>query len=136
MEHLRSRDFVAALDFLQEIHSFQSLKNFVPGVLSSLARLVGTELTSYNEMELARGRSIDWVFPEKIRSANRSAVWKRLMHEHPVVSHFQRSRDQRCVKLSDLLTSREFHRTNLYNEFYRPMQVEDILAFIFTGPDG
>jgi len=136
MEQLRSRDFLAALDFLQEIHSFQSPQSFVPGLLSSLPKLVASEVTSYNEMEFSRGRSIDWVFPERIRSANRGAVWKRLMHEHPVVNHFQHSRDSGCVRLSDLVSSREFHRTNLYHEFYRAMQVEDILAFMFTASDG
>ncbi len=58
------------------------------------------------------------------------------MHQHPVVHHFQSAGlDAVCTILS--LSSRDdFHRTDLYQKFYKQLSVEDQLIFTLPHPGG
>jgi DNA-binding CsgD family transcriptional regulator len=50
------------------------------------------------------------------------------MHQHPMVVH-NRNSDQRALKMSDLVSQRQFHRLELYEAVYRKARVE----YLMTG---
>ena len=56
------------------------------------------------------------------------------MPEHPLITHYQQTRDGRAFKISDYLTQSQFHRLGLYNELYRRVDVEYQMAFALPTP--
>ncbi len=55
-------------------------------------------------------------------------------HENPLVAHYQRTRDGRATRFSDVVTPAELHRLELYRRVYRPLGIEHQMAF--TLPNG
>jgi len=53
----------------------------------------------------------------------------RNLNEHPLISYLHQRCDDSVVKFSDFLTRREFHRTNIYNEYYRRTNTQSQMAF-------
>lgn len=54
--------------------------------------------------------------------------------EHPVIRHFQQTRDGRPRALSDFLSAAELHATSLYQHLYCQLGVEDQLSFVLPDP--
>ena len=82
----------------------------------------------YNETNLVRRRFEIEAPALKRRVPDAAENLARLMHQHPMVVHNRHS-DQRALKMSDLLSQRQFHRLELYDTVYRPGRVE----FLMTG---
>lgn len=61
----------------------------------------------------------------------------RHIGQHPLVAYQQQTGESRAVKISDFVTGRQFHRLELYNEFFRHLPVEYQMAVGITiGQDG
>jgi DNA-binding CsgD family transcriptional regulator len=108
-----------------------------PGlVLPGLAGLVGCDTLSYNEIGLdgPRLRYVD--HPVGAIDPSRSAVLAQLIHQHPLVKHFNTTMDGGARRISDFLSRTEFHRLGIYNEFYRHVSVEHQLAVQLPGTRG
>ena len=45
--------------------------------------------------------------------------FSELIYENPLIERFERTRDGRPYRISDLIDQRSFHRLALYKEFYR-----------------
>lgn len=53
----------------------------------------------------------------------------RNLHEHPIISHLRQHRDGSVVKFSDFLSRAQYHRTALYNEYYRRSNTQEQMGF-------
>jgi len=53
----------------------------------------------------------------------------RNLHQHPIIRHLRRHRDGAVVKFSDFLTRAQYHRTALYNEYYRRSNTQEQMGF-------
>ena len=51
----------------------------------------------------------------------RDEAWAHVMHEHPVVAHYQKSGSGKVLRISDFLSSRKLRSMALYSEHYRPL---------------
>ena len=51
------------------------------------------------------------------------AILGRYAHQHPIITHVERTKDLGTRKITDFLSQRQFRNTDLYNEFYRPLQL-------------
>lgn len=129
MEHLTTRDLRALSDFLAGNYQLQSFPGFVQHLLSALPNLVPVELIGYHEMHPQEAKSENWWSPDGIASASLDRAWERHMDEHPVLTHYVRTRDGKARKISDFYSTPQFHDYGLYREFYRPMGVEDVLCY-------
>ena len=47
-------------------------------------------------------------------------TYGRLAHENPLIARYQRTRDGRPYRFSDVPTRRELQVTSAYREFYSP----------------
>lgn len=120
MERLTQRDMRAVLEFLEGAYGRHDLDGLVDHILRQLPKLVRSEVTAYNEIN-PRHRRIVWreepslttVFPDA------RAIFQQHMGEHPLIAHYQRSRDGSARKISDFLTQRQFRQLGLYQEFFR-----------------
>ncbi len=120
MERLRTRDLRDVLAFLEGAYAAHDLDGLVQYIVRQLPTLVRSEITAYNEINPRRRRIVWWdeptlarVFPEG------REIFQRHMADHPLIAHYERSRDGSARKISDFLTQRQFYRLGLYNEFFR-----------------
>ena len=137
MSHLTAQDLRAVLAFLQDGAGFLDLDTFVTYVLARLPGLVASEATVYNEYSMKRNRIVWQQDPPNFASAGSERVWERFARrEHPILRHFERTKDGAAVKFSDFVSHREFARTHLYNEFFRPLRVKHQMTFCVREPGG
>jgi DNA-binding CsgD family transcriptional regulator len=52
-----------------------------------------------------------------------------LIMQNPLAAHFQRTGDERALRMSDFISSRELHKLDLYDLVYRHIATEYQLAF-------
>ena len=93
-------------------------------VLPKLARLIGCDVITYNEIGFDGGEVRYADYPCGVRGSAADQAFTAHVHEHPIVSHFQLSGTPGPVKISDFLSQQQFHRLGLYAEFYRNLAVE------------
>jgi DNA-binding CsgD family transcriptional regulator len=127
-------DFRAVLEFLQGCYAIQDLDGFVAHVLSNLPKLVPSEATVYTEYNHRRNRVFWRQEPADFAFSGSERIWERYSHEHPFVDHFRKTKDGRAVKFSDFVSAREFRRTSLYNEFFRPLNIRHQMTFLLQEP--
>ena len=134
MERLGQRDLGAFLSFVREIYGQPDLESFATQVVSALPRVVRSEWTSYNEVD-PQSRTVAYTMdPLPYDWPESEQVFERYVHEHPLVSHYQRTHDGQAVRISDFLTREQFHRLELYNEFFRKLGVEHQMAVTLPAP--
>lgn len=132
MAQLPARDLQAALAFVDEAHSFESLESFRGGILPGLEKLVPCDLVGYNEVDPGVGNALVVTHPEPMHEFAGEAL-ARLAHQHPLIC-VQANGDGRTYKISDFLNRRQFHSLDLYQELYRRIGAEDQIAFGLPGP--
>jgi DNA-binding CsgD family transcriptional regulator len=122
-------------EFLRENYVVRDAAGFTAHMLSGLRRIVPTEFAAYCEMVPARKISVNTFDPEEPPAQRETEPrWPSVMHEHPVVQHYLRTRDRRAFKISDFVTEKEFHSRALYADFYRVMRIEDVMCFEIPSP--
>jgi DNA-binding CsgD family transcriptional regulator len=129
MEHLTQRDFRALLECIRSCYVPSNFEDFVARTLCAVGALVPSEMSAFCEMNPQRRTSRNWLQPANFYPAAHDRVWPTVMHEHPVLSYNTRTGDGRPHKISDFVSAAKFKRTSLYNEFYRPVNLEDVLCF-------
>jgi hypothetical protein len=132
MARLSAADMSAALEFVGEANSFESLEEFRSGIQPGLLRLVPADLVGYNEVDLGGGPALVMTHPEQVFEGAGEAL-SRYAHQHPLIS-VQMNGDGRTYKISDFLSAREFHSLELYGQIYGRLGAEDQIAFGLPGP--
>ena len=134
MERVTQRDLRALLECLREVYALQDVDAFAPHVIAALPKVVPAEITSYNEVN-PRQQRIRWLWePSDADDPSVGPLFERHIHEHPLITRYQETRDGCAFKMSDFLTPSQFHRLGLYNEFYRRFDVEYQMAFALPTP--
>lgn len=132
MTQLPARDLHAALAFVDEAHCFADLESFRSGILPGLEKLVPCDLVGYNEVDPGGENALVVTHPDPPLEFAGEAL-SRLAHQHPLIMA-QAGGDDRTYKVSDFLSSREFHALELYDDLYRHLEAEDQIAFGLPGP--
>jgi len=128
MDKLTSQQLRSLLEFLRELYVPTSLEKFREHLVGSIRKLIPCEIATYDEMNPDRHTSIDRGSPAGAFPDSISRLWQRVMHEHPVLMHCQRTGDLHSYRLSDFLSESEYHRLALYHEYYKKIGVEDALC--------
>lgn len=135
MERLTQRDFRAVLEFLLRSYALTDSASFPHYLVSALPKVVSSDITTYNEVNHRQGRVAMVVEPEgALDFPDSLRIFEHHMHEHPIILRHQRTRDGRAYKISDFLTRQQFHRSGLYNDYYRCVDVENQMAFALPTP--
>jgi DNA-binding CsgD family transcriptional regulator len=126
---LTSSDLRGALDALHAIgesgHGFHA---FARRGLECLPRLVSSELATLSVCNLDPGhRSVVSDRPGAI-SAREIAAFDRHFHDHPLVREHARNPRAVTRRIGDLLPEGEFRRTPLYNDYYRAIRIDHVMA--------
>lgn len=121
-------------ELLLELYEAGDLDAFASKVLGLLARLVRSEVTSYNEVNPARGRVVWKVEPLDAEFPEAKKVFEAHMAEHPLIAHYYSTGDPRTLKLSDFVSLRELRSLGIYQDCYHLIGVDRQLAVTVPGP--
>jgi DNA-binding CsgD family transcriptional regulator len=135
VESLKTKDLRAILDFLQGCYATRDLDDFVAEALANLPKLIRADATVYNEYNPRRNRIIWLQDPVDFAFRGSEKVWERHSNEHPFIDHYRKSRHGGAVKFSDFVSARQFRRTALYNEFFRPLNINHQLGCLLEDPE-
>ena len=135
-ERLGQRDLRALQGCVAEFYEVGGLNVFQRRVVRALPAIVPGDLTVYAEVDL-RGRKVAWNQEVEAGLGLRdgSRIFAAHMSDLPLFKTYRRG-EASAVKLSDFLTQRQFHRTAIYNEFYRPIGIEYHASKGLPGPSG
>jgi DNA-binding CsgD family transcriptional regulator len=127
---LSDTEYRQILAGIQAIHECRRLDDFPQHVLRELRKVVECHLAGYNEVDLPRNKFVvvfDPPRPDLVGPLFEK--FAALMHEHPVITYFDKTGDGQALKMSDFLTTREYHGLALYRDCYRHVEVEDQISF-------
>jgi DNA-binding CsgD family transcriptional regulator len=122
------------LGFVSELAALEHPHDFRAGVLPGLRDLVPCEIATYNEVDFGAGSMIAIEDPPGSVFDGAAEIFVRLGHQNPLIPRYQRTRDGRPYKWSDLITRRELHQTDLYREAYALMRIEYQIVFCLPTP--
>ena len=131
MERLRERDLEASLSYLRELYAQRDPDSFRRYFLKTIASVVPSELTTYNEMDLRSSKNVFWEW-EPIPSdfVELTEAFAVYMHENPCVEYYRRTGDGRATKISDFLTQRELRKLGYYNEYLRKVGLQHRMSIV------
>ncbi|MCI0418095.1 MAG: helix-turn-helix transcriptional regulator [Acidobacteria bacterium] len=135
MGRLQHDDLRALLSFLRRLYGSHDLPSFVKHTLSGLLQIIPAEAAAYCEMNPREGTSANWVEPAFFLTKTQAVAWQEVMDQHPALAVCARRNDGCAYTISDFLSRARFHKTALYNEFYRRLGAEeDINLFVHISP--
>jgi DNA-binding CsgD family transcriptional regulator len=129
MSTLSSAALRGALDALHAIgESCAASGDFARRGLECLPRLVSADLTTLSVCDLEDGRRRVVSDRPGAVSARQVEVFDHYFHQHPLVREHGRKPGAVTRRIADLLPEREFRRTPLYNDYYRSIGLDQVMA--------
>jgi DNA-binding CsgD family transcriptional regulator len=125
MAPLSQSDCRAILSAIEIIYEPTSLELFPAAALSAVSKVLACNTICYNEVTFPQSR-MSWItepanaLPGPILRER----FNRNLPEHPLIAHSGSKNTSGSLRISDFLTQTQFHRLALYNEYYRPLNVE------------
>ena len=129
MVELCSRDIRALHHFLHGGQEVRDLPGFTEHVLGGLPQLVACDALGYNEVDLTRRHLEVIMRPREVLTPAIAEAFQRFAAQHPVIEYQARTGDTRPMAVSDFLSRREFERLEVYQHGFRPMGVDQVIAF-------
>ena len=117
----------ALLELIGDVIGLVGIAQFRVDLLASLKRVMQCDWISLNDIGPGVEDAtvlIDPPFPPEAH-----ALFARMAHENPLIARYDRTRDGRAYRFSDVVTPSELHRLSLYREFYGPIGLEHQIAF-------
>ena len=93
-----------------------------------LARLVASEITTLSVCDLARNARSVMSSPGSAISAVDREAFDRHFAEHPLVRFHRAEPGGGAHRISDSLSRAEFRETGLYNDYYRRIGIDHVIA--------
>ncbi len=133
---LSHEEHLEVLACIEEIHRCRSLAAFAEHVLRALAPLIPSNLSAFNELNVARKR-LGVVMSRRVPDEDRlRGVWERHSGQHPIIRYALETGDGQAMMISDFLSADEFHRLEIYREMYRLVDAEDQLSVVLRTDKG
>jgi DNA-binding CsgD family transcriptional regulator len=123
-----------AVELVDSLAELDDPAAFAEIVLPGLAKVVGCDVITYNEIGPGRGQTRYADYPAGALDPATEPVFAAHVHEHPLVNHYQVTGSGEPAMISDFLTQQRFHRLGLYAEFFRAIPVEHQVAVSLPGP--
>lgn len=129
MEKLIGKDLRRLSVFLQDLYRLRNHDEFTSHLISTLPTIAEGDFTSYNEFVpgeqtvIYKSDQLPYC-PDPLHYAT---VLQHNLHEHPIVTNFLRTKDKSAHTFSDFVSHRQFRKTALHNEFYKPLKMSFLL---------
>jgi DNA-binding CsgD family transcriptional regulator len=134
-ERLEAGDLQTILDLVHALSDVGDPDEFLDVSLRGVMDLVPCAVATINEVVPSADRVVGWTRPESFDIPPGAAeALSRLAGDHPLISYMANTGDGSAHRISDFWSQDEFHRSELYEEVYRPMGVEYQMAVGFPVP--
>lgn len=138
MATLSRQDLRLMLEFLKELHTLCNLEMFPSRILSTLPRVVSSELTNWSPTNFHQHRIFSSItsrhFGSLVPQGAEQIAYQHFC-ENPVAKHYLETNDGRAYKISDFLSEQELHRLEgLYQGVLRPIDMEDQMIMVLSIP--
>ena len=129
MDSLGSAEFKACLDAVHAVgESSAGLDGFMHGGVACLPRLIASDLTHVSVCDLDSGRrAVVSDVPGAIAQRDID-TFNRHFRRNPLVLEHGRNPRAHTVRISDLLPARDFRDSPLYDEYYRAVGIDYVMA--------
>ncbi len=135
MSRLDERSYLQVLEVIRNLREVSDPDSFGPAVLSEIALVVPSEVSSFNEVDPVTGRFTFMVEPTTFPIPPGSAeVLSRYAGQHPLIEYVARTGDGSARRVSDVWTQRRWHESGIFREFYGPMGVEHQMSIGLPAP--
>jgi DNA-binding CsgD family transcriptional regulator len=122
--------YARGLAQLGELAELEDLGSFRAALPARMRGLVDCEIASYNE--IGSGPEDLLVTADPVMPLDLGGMYEAfaaLIMQNPLAAHFQRTCDDRALRMSDFISSRKLHQLDLYDLVYRHIATEYQLAF-------
>lgn len=129
METLTERDLRAGLRLLREVGECAGdWRAFAHAGVRALSSLVASEITTLSVCDLRTGhRQVIGSADEALSDRDR-ACFDRFFAAHPLVRYHAFEHGQGAHRISDSQPFAQFRETALYNEYYRAIRIDHVVA--------
>jgi DNA-binding CsgD family transcriptional regulator len=128
LERLGPSDYESVLDFVRQLNAIGRMDEFPRQAIAGIGALIESDILTYNEIDTLRQRAYFIQEPAAAISGAQAGTFERLAYQHPLISHYAKTRESRPRKISDFLSLAEFRRLDLYQEFFRHVAVNYQMA--------
>ncbi|MCC6139892.1 MAG: helix-turn-helix transcriptional regulator [Nitrospira sp.] len=131
MERLTGKELRRLSTFLRELYQLRTHEEFTSHLVDALPMITEAEFTSYNEIDRRAGTG---TFKTNVPGfladpARYGQVLAQHAPEHPMLQHFERTKDGAPITISDFVSDSTFRETALHKEFYEPLDIPHIMGF-------
>jgi DNA-binding CsgD family transcriptional regulator len=110
------------------------LDELIDGMLAAIQRNVPSDYVSLNDIGPDRDRVISVMIPPAPEDLYRA--FGEYAFQNPLMRRYLETFDARPYRFSDVISTEEYHRLDLYREVYAPLAVEHQMAFILPATPG
>jgi DNA-binding CsgD family transcriptional regulator len=135
MTRLDKSECARLMELTSALCSIEEGERLQPLVLNSLQALIPHELGACHRMQPARHEIAAFYEPRRRPLPAMHEEFWRLTEAHPLNTVLF-THPARAWKLSDVISRRAFHRTELYNVLYRPLGVDCELTAVLADDKG
>jgi DNA-binding CsgD family transcriptional regulator len=125
-------DFRQALGLVSIWQDAATVDQLAGATVAAFRELVDCEGVTWNELALVEHAALRVVTDPSDHFRVPTAWLRAHVHEHPIVADTLRTGAVHARTISDFLTVEQFHASELYGAFFRPLGVEDQLAFVVS----
>jgi DNA-binding CsgD family transcriptional regulator len=128
--HQEWKDLFSALSIL---HSDIEPDTLSKRCVAAANKLISAEITAFDfftDQGVHTGKN--WYDPPGVISDAEYEIFAHVAHEHPFSPDVFGKRRSDAIKTADFLTTRKFHQTGIYNEFYKIYSVDHQLLVAFS----
>ncbi len=136
-QHLRSREVNALLSALDRLYAPVGRTDFPHHLFGVLAELLPGTLATFDFLDLSTGKVESRVSPtvaEAMPVPELEAVVRQYLWQNPVVDHLIGKNAAVVLQPTDVVSQRQFRRTDLYALAFRPAGVEYQIAAGLSWP--
>lgn len=121
------------LELVGDVCGLLDIDELRHGLLDALHRTLPCDYISLNDVGPGARDMVVLMTPDG--DAGSFEAWTRYAEQNPLLRYYQRTRDGRAMRFSDVCTPEELHGLDLYKECYAAMGVEHQMAFTLpAGP--
>ena len=128
MGHTTHRDLKLAVDIIGAISAQSGAAALAREGVEQLPQLVASDLTTLSICTLKTGHRKVVSNPVGALSPEHIACFDRFFYEHPLVRYHASNPDGQSHRISDSQPARAFQRTALFNEYYRSVGIDHVIA--------
>ena len=135
--YLRVREVQLLLTALDRLYAPVSLEAFPTHLFGVLAELLPGTLASFDFVDLASGRTESHIAPAALAGLTISELEARVrayLWQHPVLAHWRGGTLTEVLQPTDLISQRQFRRTDFYALCFRPAGMEYQIAAGLSWP--